>query len=156
MNRLPAAFCLLSAGALLSAAAGDEAKKLPAGPGREIVARVCIDCHGSGNFRKARLNKDDWSDKVDDMVERGAEASDDELDQIIDYLATNFGPDSKVLVNTAPLEELKTVIGLTVKDAQAIIAYRDANGDFHSLGDLEKVPGVDTGKIEAGRERLQF
>jgi competence protein ComEA len=155
MKTLRTVVCLLSP-CLLSAAAGDDAKNLPAGSGREAVARICIDCHGAANFRKYRLSKDVWSEKVDDMVERGAKGTDDELDTIVDYLAKNFGPDSKVGVNTAPLEELKYVLGLTVPEAQAVIAYRGANGAFHSLQDLKNVPGVDFRKFEAGKDKLQF
>ena len=90
------------------------------------------------------------------MVERGAKGTDDELDAVIEYLAKHFGPDSKVIVNTAPFEELKSVLGLTFPEAQAVVAYRDANGNFHSLVDLEKVPGVDARKFEAGKDKLQF
>ncbi len=150
-------FAICFALACIAPAASDEdAKKLPDGAGRETVAKVCIDCHGSANFRKARLSRDDWSDKVDDMVERGAKGTDDELDAVIEYLAKNFGPDSKVVVNTAPFEELKSVLGLTFPEAEAVVAYRDANGTFHSLVDLEKVPGVDTKKLEARKDKLQF
>lgn len=141
---------------LLLTAADDTAKSLPDGAGREAVVKLCFDCHGAANFRKLRLNKDDWSDKVDDMVDRGANGTDDELDAVIGYLAQNFGPDSKILVNTAPFEELKAVLGLTVPEAQAVVSYRDSNGAFHSISDLEKVPGVDSRKIEAKKEIVRF
>src|SRR5947209_15633465 len=120
----------LAAACLLAAADDDDAKKLPDGAGKEAVARACFSCHASGNFRKMRLSKDEWSDQVADMVDRGAPATDAEVAAIIDYLATNFGKDSKVLVNTAPFLELKNVLKLTVKEAQAIVDWRDQNGNF--------------------------
>src|ERR1035438_5271106 len=46
----------------------DEAKALPAGAGKEVVVKVCLDCHGAGHFRGQRLSQDDWSDKVYDMT----------------------------------------------------------------------------------------
>ena len=40
--------------------AGDdeEAKNLPAGAGKDAVVKVCLTCHGAGNFRQLRLNQD--------------------------------------------------------------------------------------------------
>ncbi len=46
-----------------------------------------------------------------------------------------------VSVNTASLEELDAV-GFSAADAKAIVAHREANGDFESLEDLKTVPGV--------------
>jgi competence protein ComEA len=149
-----AAVCLLLAG--LALAADEEAKLLPDGPGKDLVARLCFDCHGAGNFRKVRLNRDDWSDQVADMVDRGAKANDKEIEAIVDYLTKNFGKDSKVNVNTAPLVELKVVLGLSVPESQAVLDYRAANGKFQAWQDLRKVPGMDAQKIEAKKDMMAF
>src|ERR1039458_2744783 len=50
--------------ALLVAApapAADEkdSARLPEGPGKEIAGRICLECHDSGNFRKARLTSEE-------------------------------------------------------------------------------------------------
>jgi len=45
---------------------------LPDGPGKELVGKICVSCHDSGNFRKARFTSEEWTDSVDDMVQRGA------------------------------------------------------------------------------------
>jgi len=78
---------------LLAAAAtaqkGNEVK-LPEGPGKELVERVCGNCHGLENVVRARMTKERWGMIVDDMVSRGATATDAEVDQIVDYLAANF------------------------------------------------------------------
>ena len=52
----------LAAAASLALAlpADDEVKALPDGPGKELVAKVCIDCHTSGTFRKSSRN-DRWN-----------------------------------------------------------------------------------------------
>jgi hypothetical protein len=65
--------------------------KLPEGPGKEVTERVCTPCHGLENVVRARMAKERWSAVVDDMVSRGATATDAEIDRIVDYLATNFG-----------------------------------------------------------------
>jgi hypothetical protein len=66
--------------------------KLPDGPAKALTQRVCAPCHGLENVVRARMTKDRWGQVVDDMVSRGATASDAEIDQIVDYLAANFGP----------------------------------------------------------------
>src|SRR5690242_7947262 len=148
---------LLTMAACLAWGADDEdAKKLPQGAGKDAVVKACFSCHGAGNFRKARLTKDEWSDQVADMMDRGAQATDAEVASIVDYLAQNFGKDSKLWINTAPFEELKNVLKLTVKETQALLDWRDRNGSFKNLDELKKVPGVDAGKIETKKDAIAF
>ncbi len=47
-----------------------------------------------------------------------------------------------VNVNTADLKQLIKLPGVGKKKAQAILDYRETNGDFTSLEDLAKVKGV--------------
>ena len=70
------------------------------------------------NFRKKRLTKDGWAEQVADMVDRGAEATDAQAAAIVDYLTQTFGKESKINVNTAPFEELKSVLGLTGEESR--------------------------------------
>jgi competence protein ComEA len=134
----------------------DEAKALPAGAGKEVVVKVCLDCHGAGHFRGQRLSQDDWSDKVYDMIDRGAKANDDQAAAVVAYLTKNFGKDSKVLANTAPLIELKSVLGFTVAESQAVLEYRKDHPPFQEWRDLLKVPGIDPSKLEAKKDLLAF
>jgi len=69
--------------------------KLPDTPGRPLVEKVCTTCHALDNVVRARMTKQRWSAVVDDMVSRGATASDDEIEQIVNYLAANFGAPAK-------------------------------------------------------------
>jgi competence ComEA-like helix-hairpin-helix protein len=151
---------VLVLGAMVCAgwAAGDdeEARNLPGGAGKDAVVKVCLSCHGAGNFRQLRLNKDGWSDKVADMVDKGAEASDAEVAAVIGYLAEQFGPDSKINVNTAPFQELKAVLKLTAKETQAMVDYRQEKGRFQAVAEMEQIPGVPAEKIEAAKERIAF
>jgi competence ComEA-like helix-hairpin-helix protein len=152
--KLVAVFALACAAAAL--AADSDAEKLPPGQGREVVAKVCVNCHGADNFRKNRLNKDEWSDKVSDMVDQGAQAGPEDVTVIVDYLVRNFGTDSKVYVNTAPLAELKVVLGFTNDEARAVIAWREEKGDLHSADELLRVPGLDAQKVAAKRDLMAF
>lgn len=152
---LTAAALFLALGGLVFAA-DDEAKLLPDGPGKDLVGRICFDCHGAGNFRKVRLDRDAWADQVADMADRGAKGTEAELAAVVDYLTKNFGKDSKINVNTAPLVELKVVLELSVKESQAVIDYREANGKFKSLQELQKIPEMDVAKIEAKKDLIAF
>lgn len=53
--------------------------------------------------------------------------------------ATISGP---ININKATLEEFKTIKGLGQTKAQAIITYREKNGPFAQITDLQKVPGI--------------
>ena len=143
-------------GTCFALAGADDLKRLPDVPGKDTVVRVCTPCHGPGNFTKKRLSRDDWDDQVADMVERGAKGTPEELAAVVNYLTANFGPDAKVPVNQAPIDELKSVLGLSSPEAVAIVEYRQAHGKFKAWRDLLKVPGVDAKKIEAKAPRMAF
>ena len=134
----------------------DSSKLLPAGAGKDTLIRACTDCHNTDNIRKKRLTSDEWADEVADMVERGAQANAEDQAVIVDYLAQNFGQGSKVWVNTAPLGELRVQLALSTDEANAVIAYRTAHGDFKEWRDLLKVPGVDAKNIEAKKDLMRF
>jgi competence protein ComEA len=150
--------CILAALASLALAlpADDDGADLPAGAGRELVAKVCIDCHSAANFRKMRLSEDDWYEKVGDMVDRGAKADDAQQKEIVAYLVHNFGKDSKVNMNTAPHPELMAVLGFGLDESKALVAYRAGHGAFKDAGDVAKVPGVDAKKVEAQKAKMSF
>ena len=59
-----------------------------------------------------------------------------------------------VNINTATKEELMTVKGIGEKRAQEIIDYRKKNGNFKSVDDLEKVPGVGPGLMKQIRSQV--
>ena len=53
-----------------------------------------------------------------------------------------------VNINTATQSELEAIKGLGPTKAQSIIAYREANGNFKSVDDLDKVKGFGKASIE--------
>lgn len=59
-----------------------------------------------------------------------------------------------VNINTATQSELEAVKGLGPSKAQSIIAYREANGGFKSVDDLDKVKGFGKASIEKIRSEL--
>ncbi|HJT87139.1 MAG TPA: cytochrome c [Bryobacteraceae bacterium] len=71
-----------------------EASDLPAGPGKELVERICAPCHGVSLLSGRHATLDAWYRTIDNMVRRGAKGTDDEMEQIAQYLAKNFGPEN--------------------------------------------------------------
>ncbi|MFP5275938.1 MAG: helix-hairpin-helix domain-containing protein [Acidobacteriota bacterium] len=146
----------------------DEIKKLPPGPGREELVRVCTGCHLLSVVTSQRKSEDGWTDTVVEMRNRGANASDDDMVKIVEYLAKNYGPNSappaaaapatstKVNVNTAAAAEIAAGLGLPQSQAQAIVDYRAKNGNFKNLAGLKQVPDIDTAKIDADKDKIEF
>ena len=78
-----------SSGPELAAPAADP---WPEGEGSEIARRACHDCHDPIVITASRLTAAQWSARVDAMLAKGAKVEDEEIDVLIDYLATHFGP----------------------------------------------------------------
>jgi competence ComEA-like helix-hairpin-helix protein len=134
------------------------AQTLPDAPGKAVVERMCSQCHSLESVVSARMTKDGWAGIVDDMVSRGANGSADDIDRVVNYLAANFGKSAgkKVNVNKATAAELVAALDISAADAAAIVSYRADKGRFKELRDVTNVPGIDTSRIEAARDRLEF
>ncbi len=133
--------------------------KLPDGPGKETTQKVCGSCHAAEMVIGRQETRESWGAIVEDMIQRGATGTDDELYQVVDYLSANFSPSSpamKINVNKATAKDLESALRMPAKQAAAIVQQREAKGDFKSVEDLEKVPGIDAAKIEANKKRLAF
>ena len=59
-----------------------------------------------------------------------------------------------VNINTATVEELKTLKGVGEKKAEAIIEYRKKNGSFKTKEDLMKVRGIGKKLFDSFQERI--
>jgi competence ComEA-like helix-hairpin-helix protein len=117
------------------------------------IERVCIACHPFENITKTRRTIPEWNTQVTTMSQRGAPGTEADFATIKKYLTRYFG---LVRVNTASAEELTSVLGLSPKDAAAVVAYRTAHGNFTDLASLEKVEGIDKAKLEEQPEALRF
>lgn len=126
---------------------------LPDSPHTALFVRLCVDCHDAERTSSRRRTRAEWADTIRQMVEDGAEGTEEELALILDYLLTNFGA---VAVNTAKPEDLVKVLAISSTEAEAIVAYRTANGPFAGLEALARVPDVDVAKLEARKKALRF
>jgi competence protein ComEA len=138
---------------------------LPAGKGQEVVQQNCSGCHVLKVVTSKRASKQQWSALVDQMIARGAEVPDEEIETVVDYLAKNFGASAgdkdreqspSINVNKGTSAELAGALGLSSKEAAAVVAYREQNGNFKVWRDLLNVPGIDAEKIESNKDRLAF
>ena len=127
---------------------------LPQGKGSATVQKVCTACHDLGAIVALTGNKDIWQSVVDDMKVRGADASEAEFTEIVNYLSKYLGP--PVNVNTAASKELADQLDLTSGEADAIVKYRTDKGNFKEWADLQKVSGVDMTKLEPLKKRIKF
>lgn len=88
------AFALVAAVAAsaLPLRAQQDTNPLSPGEGRDLVAVTCSGCHGLNAITQLREGKTAWRHQVYDMMARGAQVSPAEIDVIVNYLATNYGP----------------------------------------------------------------
>jgi competence protein ComEA len=75
------------------AATSVQAQDLPDGAGKDLVMNVCSVCHELTRITSKKKTKDEWNDTVDKMAARGAKASNEEFDTIVNYLTKYFGKD---------------------------------------------------------------
>src|SRR5689334_22710524 len=127
--------------------------RFPEGPGKAALLKVCGDCHGPDSAVGQLKTRQEWSKTLDTMAANGAQGTDEEWNDILEYLDRNF---SLILINKAGAKELANAMDLTQATAAAIVKYRDENGRFATIDDLKKIPELDAAKVDARKERFVF
>ena len=61
-----------------------------------------------------------------------------------------------VNVNKASAQDLESSLGLAKAEAEAIVKYREKNGNFKTWHDVAAVPGVSAAEIEGMQKRITF
>lgn len=115
--------------------------------------KACSPCHPLAEITRTRHTWREWNDSVVNMAALGVTATDEQLTTIKLYMTRYYG---LVKVNTATAAELSAVLGLSSKDAAAIVEYRKAHGNFADAAALAQVQGIDKSKIEEQPEALRF
>ena len=64
------------------------------------------------------------------------------------------GENDKVNINTATLNELDSLPGIGPSTAQKIIDYREKNGNFEKIEDLQNVKGIGNAKYEEIKNKI--
>jgi competence protein ComEA len=128
---------------------------LPDGPGKETFQTVCSTCHSPDAVIGKHGTRQWWQSKVSEMLQEVTDVPESDIDTIVAYLSKNF-PVVKINVNRARALDLETGLELTAKESETIVQYREAKGDFKTLDDLKRVPGLDAVKIESKKDLLEF
>lgn len=61
---------------------------------------------------------------------------------------------AEININTADRMALEGLDGIGPTKAEAIVQYRETNGPFTSVDDLDNVSGIGEATLEANRDRL--
>jgi competence protein ComEA len=127
---------------------------LPDGKGKDVVLKMCANCHEIERVTSSRFSRKAWADLVDDMVSRGAEGSDQDVTAVVSYLSRNYG--KPVNINAASAKEIENGLGFSTAASELVVRYRNDNGGFKTYDDLLKVSGLDTALLEEQKKNIQF
>ena len=132
-------------------------QSLPDGPGKDVTQSVCSLCHDAASAVLGKQwNKDEWERKVIEMLQEEPDVTREERTAIVEYLSTFFRPGGKIYINKSVAKVLEGALEISSEAANAIVRFRDRNGDFKSPDDLKKVPGVDAARVERKKDLLIF
>jgi len=156
--RISSAFALAATLRLLSIASAQPPSstpnpRFPDDVGKAALLKACSDCHGAESVVANLKTRDEWSKTLDEMAANGAQATDEEWTQILDYLDKHF---SLIQVNKATAKQLAATLDVTAAESETIVRYRTEHGAFASIDDLKKVPGLDAAKLDARKDRFVF
>jgi mono/diheme cytochrome c family protein len=73
---------------------GTQISELPPGAGKATADGACVKCHSADVLRQQRLNEKQWAASVTKMTGWGADVPEAKRDELVAYLAKNFGPDN--------------------------------------------------------------
>ena len=122
-------------------------------PSAGLFKEMCTACHDATPITAARRTMADWENVFKKMIETGATGTEKDFENVFEYLLRYYG---KVLMNSARPDEIKLVLGLSQKDADAIVAYRKEHGPFADLDALKKVPEIDVKKLDEHKDAIVF
>jgi mono/diheme cytochrome c family protein len=141
--------CLLVLGALAALSLftaplrAQTGPSLPAGEGRDLVATVCTECHTLNTIVQIRDGSAGWRQFVNYMIMKGAQVSQHDSDTIVQYLTTNFGPNSPPaagapppIVASLPAGPGKDLVEsrcVTCHDLTRIVASRRPKSDWDGI-----------------------
>jgi competence protein ComEA len=134
------------------------AQQLPDGPGKAETEKMCTQCHELSRSISLRQDRDGWSQTMSKMAAFGMKSTDRDYALVLSYMSLHYPPEDlpPVNINKAPAIELEARLSLRRSQAAALIAYRNAHGDFKSLEDLRKVPVLDYEMLESKKDRIVF
>jgi competence protein ComEA len=132
--------------------------QLPEGAGRQETEKVCSGCHELTRSISLRQDRDGWKATINKMMRQGAQGTEQEFSAVLEFLSSHYPTESlpPLNVNSAKAIDLEARLSLRRSEAAAVIDYRTKHGNFKSIDDLKKVPGLSPARIDAKRDVLVF
>jgi competence ComEA-like helix-hairpin-helix protein len=159
--RVAATALLLVFASIAGRASGEPAQSstapptdFPPGPNRDVVVKVCKECHPVTQITKRRETRVRWGQLAEKMLGEGAQMSDDEFEKVVVYLSVVLG--KKIRINEATAEAISEGLDIDEQQAAAIVKYRGEKGPFKEWKDLLKVPGIDAQRVEELKDNFDF
>ncbi len=125
---------------------------LPDAPGKAVVERICLGCHGAEVIVPARTLPV-WRETLELMKGFGAVATDEEWTTVHTYVFSNL---AALNVNRASADDFAALFLLDASAATSVVAHREKSGGFRTIDDLKKAPGLDAARVDAAKDRLSF
>jgi competence ComEA-like helix-hairpin-helix protein len=127
---------------------------LPEAKEKATFVKMCSNCHAIERVVKVRFSKKFWASTVDDMVSRGAEGTEEEVESVISYLTRYFG--KPVNINTATAKQIEAGLSFKPAEAEALIKHRTDNGPIKTFEDLAKITGLNAKLLTEQKNNIQF
>ncbi len=127
---------------------------LPEAKEKETFVKMCSNCHAIERVVKVKFSKKFWASTVDDMVSRGAEGTEEEVESVINYLSRYFG--KPVNINTATAKQIQEGLSFKPAEAETLVKHRTDNGPIKTFEDLTKLPGLNAKLLNEQKNNIQF
>lgn len=127
---------------------------LPEGDGRTEVILSCSGCHDFRQIVTQRKTSLSWSQTIQNMVTiHGVPVESRDMPLLVAYLARHFGEENPIdrlplNINTASVEALTRVPGITPQMAYAIVEARQSKRRFTSVEQLGRLTGFNKTVLE--------
>ena len=122
---------------------------------KKITDEMCIIVYSKDEIKEYK-DKNLTIDEINSEIKKQNTIDDNFNDAKIDYENTKNKENisSKVSINTASKEELMTISGIGESKANAIIKYREENGNFESIEDIMNVSGIGDALYEKIKDNI--
>ncbi len=136
------------------------AQDLPAGKGRDTFKTICTSCHDAETTTNLRNTRSGWVEVIANMKMNGADGTEAQFTEILDYLTLNFGkkddgsgkkagsaagasaagalsldkPAAPVVLHPVPWEKNRLKIGQAIYRENCVVCHAVDPGSSNKLG----------------------
>jgi mono/diheme cytochrome c family protein len=148
--------CLRVATAFAIFTPATPAQDLPSGKGRETFKTICTSCHDIETTINLRNTRSGWIEVIATMKSNGADGTEAQFTEVLDYLTLNFGkkedasakkagssaasalslerPAAPVVLHPVPWEKNRLKIGQAIYRENCVVCHDVEAGSSNKLG----------------------